>query len=309
MGTNTVKKTLKYVLGLLFCLILLFGVFRFMAVPSPEHPYFKPDTFLVIAHRGGRSLGPENTLYTFRRAVDLGVDVLEMDVHRTKDGQRVVLHDTTVDRTTNGTGPVNSFNLAELKKLDAAYHWSPDQGKSFPLRGKGLAIPALEEVFEAFPQTRINIEIKDPGQTELSSLCRSINDYGMSQKVMIASFNTGALKNFRSTCPGVATSAGASEAMLFYALQKMHLESAYTPAAKALQVPRTYGDLQVVTKRFVEAAHARNLKVHVWTVNGVDSMQKLLQLGVDGIMTDYPQRLLEMIPDQDEYRIYDPKRS
>jgi glycerophosphoryl diester phosphodiesterase len=309
MGIDTVKKALKYVLGLLFGLMLLFGVFRILAGPAPHSPYFNPDKFLVIAHRGGRGLGPENTLYTFRRAVDLGVDVLEMDVHRTKDGQWVVLHDTTVDRTTNGTGPVNSFNLAELKRLDAAYHWSPDNGKSFPLRGKGLAIPALSEVFEAFPQMRLNIEIKDAAQTELNSFCRLIHDYGMSQKVMVASFESDALQKFRSACPGIATSAGASEAMLFYALQKMHLESAYTPAAQALQVPRTYGDLQVVTKRFVEAAHARNLKVHVWTVNDVDSMKKLLQLGVDGIMTDYPGRLLEIIPDQDEYRIYDPKRS
>ncbi len=295
MGIDTVKKALKYVLGLLFALMLLFGVLRLLADPIPEHPYFNPDKFLVIAHRGGRSLGPENTLYTFQRAVDLGADVLEMDVHRTKDGKLVVLHDTTVDRTSNGTGPVNSFNLAELKILDAAYHWSPDKGKSFPLRGKGLSIPALSEVFVAFPQMRINIEIKEPGQTGLRSLCRLIQDCGMSQKVMVASFEAGALKKFRSTCPRVATSAGASEAVFFYALQKLHLESAYSPAAQALQVPQSYGDLRVVTKRFVEAAHARNLKVHVWTINDVDAMKTLLQLGVDGIMTDYPQRLLEVI--------------
>jgi glycerophosphoryl diester phosphodiesterase len=294
MGGNAVKKTLKYLLGLLLALMLLLGVLRLLAVPVPDHPYFNPDKFLVIAHRGGRSLGPENTLYTFQRAADLGVDVLEMDVHRTKDGQLVVLHDATLDRTTNGTGPVDRYTLAELKKLDAAYHWSPDNGKSFPLRGKGLSIPALSEVLEAFPQMRLNIEIKDAGQAKLNSFCRLIHDSGMSQKVMVASFESGALRKFRSACPGIATSAGASEVMLFYALQKMHLESIYSPAAQALQVPLTYEGLKVVTKRFVEAAHARNLKVHVWTVNDVNEMQKLLQLGVDGIMTDYPRRLLEM---------------
>ncbi len=288
-----VKKTLKYILGFLCALLLLFEVVRLLAVPVPDYPYFNPDKFLVIAHRGGRSLGPENTLYTFQRAVDLGVDVLEMDVHRTKDGQLVVLHDATLDRTTNGTGPVDRYTLAELKKLDAAYHWSPN-GKSFPLRGQGLSIPALSEVFEAFPQMRLNVEIKDAGQTELSSFCRLIHDSGMSPKVMVASFESGALRKFRSVCHGIATSAGASEVMWFYALQKMHLESIYSPAAQALQVPLTYGDLKVVTKRFVEAAHACNLKVHVWTINDVDEMQKLLQLGVDGIMTDYPRRLLEM---------------
>ena len=298
MGVDTVKKSLKYVLGLLLTLMIVIGVLRLLAHPVPDHTYFNPDKFLVIAHRGGRSLGPENTLYTFRRAIDLGVDVLEMDVHRTKDGQLVVLHDATLDRTTNGTGPLDRYTLAELKKLDAAYRWSPDNGKSFPLRGTGLSIPALSEVFEAFPQMRLNIEIKDDGQTELSSICRLIHDYNMSHKVMVASFETGALQKFRSACPGIATSAGASEVMWFYALQKIHLESVYSPAAQALQVPPSYGNLQVVTKRFVEAAHARNLKVHVWTINGFDDMQKLLQLGVDGIMTDFPRRLLEVTTNQ-----------
>ena len=294
MRSTHLKKTLKYMFGLLLLLLLLFGVLRILAKPAPDHPYFEPDKFLVIAHRGGRSLGPENTLYTFRRAADLGVDVLEMDVHRTKDGHLVVLHDETLDRTTNGTGPVDQFTLAELKKLDAAYHWSPGSGTAFPLRGRGLAVPALSEVFKAFPRMHMNIEIKDPDQTELHAFCALIHEYDMNRNVMIASFESGTLQKFRSTCPGIATSAGASEAMLFYALQKMHLESVYSPAALALQVPQSYGDMRVVTKRFVEAAHARNLKVHVWTVNGVDDMKSLLQLGVDGIMTDYPQRLLEV---------------
>jgi glycerophosphoryl diester phosphodiesterase len=293
MQSIRAKKALKYFLGLFFLVLLLFGVLRILAKPAPDHPYFEPDKFLMIAHRGGRRLGPENTLYTYQLAVNLGVDVLEMDVHRTKDGQLVVLHDSTVDRTTNGTGPVDQFTLVEIKKLDAAYHWSPDSGKAYPLRGRGITIPALSEVFKAFPGTHINIEIKDPDPTELHELCSLIHEYDMNRNVMIASFDSGTLRKFRSVCPGIATSAGASEAMLFYALQKIHLESLYSPAALALQVPQSYGDLRVVTKRFVEAAHACNLKVHVWTVNDVDDMKSLLQLGVDGIMTDYPRRLLE----------------
>jgi glycerophosphoryl diester phosphodiesterase len=298
MQSTRAKKTLKYVLGLLFILLLLFGGLRLAAKPAPDHPYFKPDNFLVIAHRGGRYLGPENTLYTYQLAVDLGVDVLEMDIHRTRDSQLVVLHDSTVDRTTNGTGAVDQITLAQLKKLDAAYHWSPDSGKTFPLRGRGLSVPALSEVFKAFPRMHMNIEIKDPDPSELRTLCSLIHEHDMDRNVMIASFDSGTLKKFRSACPGIATSAGASEVMLFFALQKMHLESVYSPAALALQVPQSYGDLRVVTKRFVEAAHARNLKVHVWTVNGVDDMKSLLQLGVDGIITDYPRRLLELAANQ-----------
>jgi glycerophosphoryl diester phosphodiesterase len=234
-------------------------------------------------------------MYTYRRAVDLGVDVLEIDVHLTRDIRLAVIHDKTVDRTTNGSGAVESFNLADLKKLDAGYRWSSDKAPPYPLRGKGLKIPSLAEVFQAFPQMRINIEIKDPKPAAANSLCRTIKQHNMSQKVMIASFDAGALKEFRSICPGIATSAGASEAIWFYTLQKVHMESAYTPNAQALQVPEKYGDQQVVNKRFIAAAHARNMRVQVWTVNDIDSMKRLLKHGVDGIMTDYPQRLIEIL--------------
>jgi glycerophosphoryl diester phosphodiesterase len=292
---NRSSKLVRILLGLLASLFVVYGVLSYLARPAPDHPYFNQAGFMVIAHRGGRSLGPENTLYTYQRAMALGVDVLEIDVHLTKDNHLAVIHDKTVDRTTDGSGTVASYNLADLQKLDAGYRWSADIKNPFPLRGKGLKIPSLAEVFQAFPQMRVNIEIKDSDPAAISSLCRTIQDHNMATKVMIASFDAGALKNFRAACPGVATSAGASEAMLFYVLQKMHLESVYSPDAQALQVPPTYGDLQVVTQRFVEAAHARNLKVHVWTVNETDSMKRFMRLGVDGIMTDYPQRLLEAL--------------
>lgn len=253
---------------------------------------------MIIAHRGGSSLGPENTLYTYQRAVDLKVDVLEIDVHLTQDNHLAVIHDKTVDRTTNGSGTVESYNLADLQKLDAAYRWSADSGNSFPLRGKGIKIPSLADVFKAFPLMRINIEIKDPKPAAITSLCRTIQDHNMSQKVMIASFSAGALKKFRALCPAVGTSAGSSEAIWFYSLQKIHMESAYTPNAQALQVPEKYGDLQVVNRRFLEAAHARNMRVQVWIVNDIDSMKRLLKHGVDGIITDYPQRLIDLLNKQ-----------
>jgi len=294
------KKLQKFgiiLLGLCIAVFILYEILNYLAKPAPDHPYFSPAGFMVIAHRGGRSLGPENTLYTYRRAVDLGVDVLEIDVHLTRDNLLAVIHDKTVDRTTNGSGPVESYNLADLQKLDAAYRWSAGSGKPFSLRGKGIKIPSLAEVFEAFPQMRINIEIKDPKPAAINSLCRSIQGHNMSQKVMVASFSARALKKFRTICPAVATSAGSSEAIWFYALQKMHLESVYTPNAQALQVPENYGDLQVVNKRFIAAALARNLRVQVWTVNDIDSMKHLIKLGVDGIMTDYPQRLIKLSPE------------
>jgi glycerophosphoryl diester phosphodiesterase len=120
----------------------------------------------------------------------------------------------------------------------------------------------------------------------------------MSKKVIVASFDAGALKEIRSVCPEVATSAGASEAFIFYYLQKIRLESVFSPDAQALQVPATHGDRKVVNRRFLEAAHDRNMRVHVWTINDIDSMKRLLKMGVDGIMTDYPDRLLDLLKKQ-----------
>jgi glycerophosphoryl diester phosphodiesterase len=281
--------------GLCIAIFICYEILSYLAKPVPDHPYFKPAGFLVIAHRGGRSLGPEHTLYTYQRAVDLGVDVLETDVHLTQDNHLAVIHDKTVDRTTNGSGAVDSYKLADLQKLDAGYRWAGGNQNPFPLRGKGIGIPSLAEVFLAFPQMRINIEIKDPKPGAITSLCQTIQNHNMSHKVIIASFDAGVLKKFRSICPGIATSAGASEVMWFYALQKVHMEAAYSPKAQALQIPENYGDLEVVNMRFIEAAHARNMQVQVWTVNDVDSMKRLLRKGVDGIITDYPQRLLAIL--------------
>jgi glycerophosphoryl diester phosphodiesterase len=292
------QKRIKTLLALLLILLIVYEILCWFAEPVPDHPYFNPAKFLVIAHRGGRSLGPENTLYTFQKAVKLGVDVLEMDVRTTKDGQLVILHDESVARTTGAAGPVAEYTLAELKELDAAYRWSPKSGRAFPLRNTGVSIPTLAEVFNEFPETRMNLEIKNSGPNTIQSLCRLIRKHHMAGKVLVASFDNRALKEFRSICPQVATSAGTTDAILFYGLQKFHLESAYSPAAEAMQVPENFHDLRVVSERFLDAAHGRNMRVQVWTANDLEAMERLLSLGVDGIMTDYPQRLLELVKKQ-----------
>ena len=288
-------KFIRVLLGIILIGIIAYGILYAVARPIPHHPYFQPDKFLVIAHRGGRSLGPENTIYTFKRALDLGVDVLEMDLQITGDDALVILHDRNVNRTTNGKGRVEDFTLAELKKLDAGFSWSPDGSSTFPLRNRGITVPTLAEVFQAFPDARMNIEIKSSQVNTIQDLCRVIRDHGMTEKVMIACFDAGKLGEFRSICPEVATSAGASEAVMFYWLQRVQLESAYSPSAQALQIPQAYRDRRIATRRFLDAAHARNMRVHVWTINDTESMQRLIDLGVDGIMTDYPVRLLNII--------------
>ena len=289
------KRILKYFSGLALVVVGVYAFLYYIADPVAEHTFFEPQRFLVIAHRGGRSIGPENTLYTFGRAVNLGVDVVEIDVHRTKDSHLVIIHDSTVNRTTNGSGPVNSLTLQELRSLDAAYHWSPDRGRTYPMRGKGLTVPTLAEAFATLPTTRMNIEIKESNPEVIAPLCDLIQNSKKTDQVMIASFDVSQLNRFRSQCPGVAPSAGAREAFVFFGVQWAHLENIYSPPAQALQVPERYGNFEVITPRFLKAAHARNLRVHVWTVNDPKNMQRLVDLGVDGIMTDYPERLIELL--------------
>jgi glycerophosphoryl diester phosphodiesterase len=291
------SRWVRVVLGLVAGLAIAYLVLALLAQPAAERPFFARvgDQPLVMAHRGGRGLRPENTLVAFEQAVGLGVDVLEMDVHRTADGALVVVHDHSVDRTTDGTGRVDALTLAQIKSLDAGYTWTADDGQTHPYRGQGITIPILEEVFAAFPDMPMNIEIK-PSEPDLGApLCQLIRDYGMADRVLIASFHSEAIQAFRQACPEVATTASQNEAIPLFALSKLFLEGAYSPAAEALQLPEYQSGLHVLTPRLVDAAHRRNLQVHAWTINETEDMQRLLDLGVDGIITDYPDRLLAVL--------------
>jgi len=250
---------------------------------------------LVMAHRGGAGLWPENTMYGFERAVDLGVDMLETEIHSTADNILVLMHDSTVDRTTNGSGPIRAFTLEELKTLDAGYNWTSDGGQTFPFRGCGITVPTLEEVFTALPTARINIDIKQEKPSLVEPLCKTIRTFDMTDKVMVASFNSKVLKAFRRVCPEVTTSAGTGEVAFFFMVNMVFLGAVYRPACQAFQVPEYSSGLRVLTKRFVETAHGLNLAVHVWTINEVTDMKRLLALGVDGIVTDYPDRLTSLL--------------
>jgi glycerophosphoryl diester phosphodiesterase len=296
------SRRFKWLAGLLVVAVVLTGaLYGSLAWSKGEraadHPYFKRDARrpLVIAHRGGAGLWPENTLYAFGRAAVLGVDVIELDVRSTADGALVVFHDAKVERTTDGRGPVGGMKLDEVKRLDAAYRWSPDGGKSFPLRGGGVFVPTLEEVFAALPEMRFVIEPKRGTRSVGESLCRVVRERGMTEKVLVASFTQTVLDEFRRECPGVATSAGPGEVSKFIALSKTGLGASYSPSMQALQVPEYAGGVRMITKGFVEAAHERNLEVHAWTVNDASAMSGLIELGVDGIMTDYPDRLMALL--------------
>ena len=290
------NKIVKFLLGLVVLLVVLYAVLAVLAKPASDYPFFDDgDGVLVMAHRGGRRLWPENTLYAFEHAVEMGVNVLEMDIHSTRDGALVVMHDSTVDRTTDGTGPIQAFTLAELELLDAGYNWSDDDDQTFPFRGQAITVPTVEQVLAAFPDARMNIEIKQSQPSIAVPFCQLLRDRGMVERVLVASFDTATIQEFRRACPGVATTAGEGEVRVLFALNLAFLGAIYSPPAEAVQVPEYSGNLHVVTERFVATAQARNMDVHVWTVNDVGDMQRFLDLGVDGIITDRPDLLMDLL--------------
>lgn len=283
-------------LGLVVFLAVLCVGLAIWTEPMPDHPFFDEKKGVeVIAHRGGRHLWPENTLYGFQQAVDLGVDILEMDVRSTKDGHLVVIHDATVDRTTNGTGQIGDFTLEELKQLDAGYRWSRDKKQTFPMRDQGIIIPTLTEVLEAFPQMRMVIEIKEREADVVASLGHLIRQYQMQDRVVIGCFDSDIIKRFRELFPEIATSPGLTESFIFYALCRLHLGFVYHPNVEVLQFPHKLGPFDTKHPSLLMGAHQNNIQVQIWTVNNNKDMQHLIKRGVDGIMTDRPDRLLAIL--------------
>lgn len=208
-------------------------------------------------------------------------DVLEMDVRRTADGKVVVIHDAAVDRTCDGSGAVRALPWSEVRALDAGYHFRDVAGR-WVFRGRGARIPLLDEVLEAFPATRMNIEAKTPGVAPL--LVETIRRHGARHRVLMAAEKEGA----RASRHGYRGPHGASrrQIRLFYLLYHRPFGVLYTPRADALQVPDEWEGRRVVTPRFVEEAHRRNIPVHVWTIDDPADMRRLLSWGVDGIQSD-----------------------
>jgi glycerophosphoryl diester phosphodiesterase len=297
-----VRKLAKWLCIFLLCIAAsICVVYVYLASQTGEkaveRKVFKTENSrpMVFAHRGGGGLIPENTLPAFVHSARIGADALELDVHATEDGTLVVMHDAAVDRTTNGHGQISELTLEAVRKLDAGFLFSIDGNQTFPFRGKGITVPTLQEIFEALPEMTFNIEPKQQSPSIIVPLCALIRDRKMTDKTIVGSFDQTTIDDFRRACPEVATAASPSEVSRFLALAKSGLADSYSPPMQTLQVPENLGGLQIVSKEFVEAAHRRNLKVHVWTINETADMQRLLEMGVDGVMTDYPDRLLKLL--------------
>ncbi|WP_404384972.1 glycerophosphodiester phosphodiesterase [Knoellia locipacati] len=288
---------------------------------EPANPWLE-QRVLNMAHSGGEHEAPMNTMYAFQRAVALGSDMLELDVQSTADGQVVVIHDATVDETTDGTGRVVDMTLDEVKELDAAYWFVPGRSAvhglddtAYPLRGarhgslkveghkpKDFTVPTLREVLKAFPTTPINIEIKGTSDADTASFIRTgtlladlLTKSGRTD-LIVGSFNDAALADFHARAPQVPMSA-ARNAMLGY-----FLAGVKPPAGTvAFQIPVTFAGIPVATRAFVQRAHADGYAVHVWfsgsAPDDAATYDAMIDTCADGIMPAKPT-LLESILDE-----------
>jgi glycerophosphoryl diester phosphodiesterase len=255
-----------------------------------SHPYIGLEHPIRFAHRGSRILWPENTMYAFERVIDdYGYRYLEIDVRITADRRVVVFHDATLDRMTNGSGEVADWRLEDLRHLDVGYSF--DEENDFPLRGHGIGIPTLEELFKAWPDVHVNIDLKARGSEW--PVAEVIRRCGREDRVLVGSFNDRRIARFRRITKGaVATSAGPTASALMYAASRAG-RSISRPVA-AYQLPFDYRGLGI-DRRLVDAVHAADAHLHVWTVNEPDDMERLLDLEVDGIVTDRPDLLNEVM--------------
>jgi glycerophosphoryl diester phosphodiesterase len=257
----------------------------------------------ILAHRGASARAPENTLEAFRLAVEEGAGGLELDVHATRDGEIVVIHDATVDRTTDGSGAVAGMTLEELRRLDAGYRFSPDGGRTFPYRGRGTRIPTLAEVYAQFPDVRVNADIKETRAGTEEVMLRVIRRAAAEVRTLVASNDHAVVRRFRRASGGrIRTAASRREIAAFYLISCSRLEALGRPAYDALQVPVEHKGITLVTPRFLGAAHSRDVRVDVWTINDAAEMRRLWDLGVDGVMTDRPGVLAGLLEERREGR-------
>jgi glycerophosphoryl diester phosphodiesterase len=247
----------------------------------------------VIAHRGGRREAPEETLFAFANARKVDADVLEMDIRVTRDGELVLMHNPTVRATMNGWLPVRCYRLAKLQKLDAAYKWNPDGLAQPPHRGEGIVVPTFRQVLEQFSDMRMNIEIKGWHPLDAKKIARKFCDllveFGMTRRVLVASFHSPVLRVIRTELPEVAISASTFQVFRFVVSSRWGAGN-YRPNVAAIQTWT-----KSINRKVVATAKKHSLELHAFTVNEVEDMKRLIDLGVDGIITDVPSQLIDQL--------------
>jgi glycerophosphoryl diester phosphodiesterase len=253
-----------------------------------ERPFLAQTHPIAFAHRGGADVAPENTMPAFEAAVNLGYRYLETDVHVTADGALVAFHDKSLDRVTDQQGHIERLSLATIREADAGFWFSPDGGRTRPFRGRGVTVPTLEELLTRWPDVRVNIDPKnDLCIGPLASLLQRLDAF---DRVCIGTFSDRRMFRLRALLHRRVCTSMPRNAVLTAWLGS---RTGHMPRldADCVQVPVRFGPVRIVDARFVAAAHRAHLPVHVWTVNEEEAVTELLDLGVDGIMTDRPALL------------------
>jgi glycerophosphoryl diester phosphodiesterase len=253
--------------------------------------YLDPPRPRLFGHRGASAHYPENTLPAFRAAVEAGVPYLELDIWATADGYVVAHHDETLLRLCGDPRRISDVTLAELQKLDAGLGFSPD-GSNRPCFGRGITVPTLAEVFKAFPAAYFNIEVKQETPTIEAQVLAVIDSAGMADRVLLAAEQDSIMQRLRPLCGPIPTSFSFGELAAFFGWLQGGCRGDFRPPGVALQIPESWEGRTLVTAETVRAAHSLGLEVHVWTVNEPRDMERLLAIGVDGLMSDYPERLV-----------------
>ncbi|MBI3048863.1 MAG: glycerophosphodiester phosphodiesterase [Acidobacteria bacterium] len=247
--------------------------------------FFEYSRPLVFAHRGGCALGPENTLAAFDLGLAAGADGLELDVHLSADGIPVVHHDATLDRTTSGSGPLAARTAAELARIDAGCRFT--DGGTFPFRNQGVGIPTLAEVLRRYSDVRLIVEMKVNSSEMGEAVARDVRRAGAAERVCAAGYGARSAAAARAALPEMASSACHAEVRL-----AVYRTWACWPVRGVryggYQVPEHNGVLQIVSPQFIRYAHEAALKVQVWTVDREDDMRRLLEWGVDGLISNRP---------------------
>lgn len=251
-----------------------------------------------VAHQGGELLWPSNTMLAFRNAAALGVDMLDTDMHATRDGVLVLAHDDTLDRLTDTKGRIGDMTLEQVRAADAGHTLSLDGGQTFPFRGQGVRVATLSELLGAFPDMPLSIEIKQVTPSLGVPFCRGLRDAGATARVVVSSFSDVAIKDFRAACPEVLTSMTEKELRPLVLLSKIGLAGLAPLPGRSAQVPLKGGGITVVTPSFVKAMHRRGVAVQVWTINDEATMRRLIGMGVDGILTDDPVLLKRVLEEE-----------
>ena len=271
-------------------------------VPSSANPFMiaEDEHTMIVAHRGGKNLFPENTMVAFNGAVNMGVDALEIDVHLTHDDILVTCHDETINRTSDTTGLIRSYTFEELQQFNFGHQFKAKDG-SYPYRNDPVRIPQIEEVFSSHPNIRMIIEIKNTGglgKQAITLLYNLVEEYNMEEKVSFFSFDPTVMAHFDQINANDFYDGGSiTDVVQFVLAVAQDKNPPRSSLADVFSIPLSLEGIELKTdsKKLIDAAHKNDIAMHYWTVNDKEDMKKLIELRVDGIITDSPDLMIEAL--------------